>query len=188
MLLRALSPRRLAPAAAVAAAAVLVPVTALAATAAPARPTAATAAAPACASSGLVIWLTQNGVAAGSAYYTLNFTNESGHACTLTGHPGVAAVSLAGRQVGAPAAWAPPAPQRVRIANGGTAYAQLRYSDVVVSGSGPKQCDATLTAGLRVFPPGQRAGKVVPLPLPACTKTDVVYLTAGPVQKTDPAG
>jgi hypothetical protein len=187
MPIRVLSPRWLAAAAAVAGAAILVPVTALAATA-PAAQARTAAAAPACATSGLVIWLSMNGAGAGTAFYTLNFTNESGHACTLTGHPGVAAVSLAGHQVGAPAGWAPPAPQRVRIAAGGTAYAQLRYSDVITSGSGPKPCDATLTAGFRVFPPGQQKGKVVPFPLSACTKTNVVYMTTGPVQKTDPAG
>jgi hypothetical protein len=184
-----------AAAAALAGAAVLTPAAALAASAAPATPAgpaasaaraAAAAPVPACATSGLVIWLTSHGVAAGTAFYTLNFTNLSGHACTLVGHPGVAAVSLAGHQVGAPAGWEPPAARVVRLANDATGYALIRYSDVITGGGGPKPCDAVLSAGLRVFPPGQTAAKQVPLPLPACTRPHVVYMYVEPVQKTPP--
>jgi len=171
-------------AAVLAAAATLAPVAALAS---PGRPATSAAGPPACATSGLVIWLTSNGVAAGTAFYTLNFTNESGHACVLKGHPGVAAVSLAGHQVGAPAGWQPPAAHSVRLANNATAFALVSYSDVIVSNSGPKPCDAVYSAGLRVFPPGQTAAKVVPIPLQACTRKNVVYMTVQPVQKNPPA-
>lgn len=184
----AASLRWLAGAAVLACAATLAPAAALAAPGRPAARAAAPSALapPACATSGLVVWLTSDGVAAGTAFYTLNFTNESGHACTLTGHPGVAAVSLAGHQVGAPAGWEPPAAHTVRLANNGTAYALVRYSDVIVGNSGPKPCDAVYTAGLRVFPPGQTAARTVPLPLQACTRTNVVYMTVEPVQKNPP--
>lgn len=180
-----------AAAAALAGVAALTPVAALAASDSPASsaaPAAQAAAAPvpACATSGLVIWLTSKGVAAGTAFYLLNFTNLSGHACTLVGHPGVAAVSLTGHQVGAPAGWAPPAAHVVRLANDATAYALIRYSDVITGGGGPKPCDAVVSAGLRVFPPGQTAAKQVPLPLPACTRPHVVYMNVEPVQKTPP--
>ena len=68
---------------------------ALAALAATSSPAATTAATPRCASSGLVIWLeTQGNGALGSIYYNLDFTNLSGHACTLVGYPGVSAVNL----------------------------------------------------------------------------------------------
>jgi hypothetical protein len=190
-----------AAAAALACAAALTPAAALAASDAPATPAARAASAglaasaaraaaaapvPACATSGLVIWLTSNGVAAGTAFYTLNFTNLSGHACTLVGHPGVAAVSLTGHPVGAPAGWEPPAAHVVRLANDATGYALIRYSDVITGGGGPKPCDAVISAGLRVFPPGQTAAKQVPLPLPACTRPHVVYMNVEPVQKTPP--
>jgi len=131
-----ISLRWLAGAAALACAATLAPVAALAS---PARPATTASGPPACATSGLVIWLTSDGVAAGTAFYTLNFTNESGHACTLKGHPGVAAVSLAGHQVGAPAGWPPPAAQVVRLASNATAYALVSYSDVIVGNSGPSR-------------------------------------------------
>jgi hypothetical protein len=168
-------------------AAALTPAAALAASAAPAATTAMTTATPACATSGLVIWLTEDGAAAGTAFYTLNFTTLSGHACTLKGHPGVAAASLAGARVGAPAGWEPPVAHVVRLAPAATGYALVRYSDVITGGGGPKPCDAVLSAGLRVFPPGQTASKVVPLPLPACTRKNVVYMYVEPVQKNPPA-
>jgi hypothetical protein len=39
------------------------------------------------------------------AEYYLEFTNLSGHACTLAGYPGVSAVGLSGGQLGSPAGW-----------------------------------------------------------------------------------
>ena len=96
-----LSGRRLAGTAALACAAALIPVAALAA-AASAAPAAA-ASAPKCSTAGLVVWMTYDPSAAGTFYYTLNFSNLSGHACTLRGHPGVSAVSLTGRRIGIPA-------------------------------------------------------------------------------------
>jgi hypothetical protein len=178
-------PRRLAGAAALACAAVLAPVATLTASASPATP-AATAATPRCATAGLVIWMTTDGAAAGTAFYTLNFTNLSGHACTLDGHPGVVAASLRGRNLGSPATWTPPGARLVRIANHGTAYALVRYSDVIAGGGGPRPCHAVVSAGLRVDPPGQSASKVVPFPLPACTARNLAYMSVQPVQKTQP--
>jgi hypothetical protein len=193
MQLSALTPRRLAGVAVLACAAALTPAAALAAAASPSAPAAAASAAavastPACATSGLVIWMQPGGVAAGSAFFTLMFTNLSGHACTLDGHPGVAAASLAGHRIGTPAAWNPPGPRLVRLASGGTAYAVLQYSDVITGGGGPRPCHAVTAAGLQVYPPGQTTAKVVPIPLTACTTRGLVYMTVRPVQKTQPPG
>ncbi|HEV8220728.1 MAG TPA: DUF4232 domain-containing protein, partial [Streptosporangiaceae bacterium] len=104
MHLPTLSPRRLTGAIAAACAAALIPVAALAATASTAAPAAA-ASIPACATGGLVVWISNVQGAAGTFYYTLNFTNLSGHACTLRGHPGVSTVNLSGSQIGRPARW-----------------------------------------------------------------------------------
>lgn len=196
---RVLTPRRLAGAAgaaALACAATLTPLAAPGAAAAPAAAGAAGAQAaagaaakagtPRCATAGLVIWMRSSGAAAGSAFYTLMFTNLSGHACTIDGHPGVSAVSLAGHQIGTPASWSPPAPHLVRLARGATGYALLKYSDVVTGGDGPRPCHPVTAAGLRVFPPGQTAAKVVPIPITACTATGLVFMSVQPVQKTPP--
>jgi uncharacterized protein DUF4232 len=171
--------RRLAGVAAVAVAAALIPAAALAATAAGGA--AGQAVTPQCTTAGLVVWMDTNGNgAAGSIFYTLKFTNLSGHACTLFGHPGVIAVNLNGARLGHAARWDPPAPGQVRLANGGTATAVLQYSDVVTANN---HCQAA-AAGLRVRPPGQTASKVIPFPFTACTNRTLVYLAVQPVKES----
>src|SRR5215472_4306894 len=98
MNLRTNAARRLLSAGALAGAAALVPA---GAAAAPAAAHPGHAATPACATSGLDVWLnTQGNGAAGTIYYQLEFTNLSGSSCTLFGFPGVSAVSLTGTQIG----------------------------------------------------------------------------------------
>lgn len=176
------SPRRLIGTAAIACAAALIPVAALAATTATTAP--AKASTPGCATSGLVIWMDTQGVgAAGTIYYTLNFTNLSGHACTLHGSPGVSAVNLAGHQLGRPARGDYSGDTRaVRLASGATATAVLGWSDVQTHSGG--YCGQVTAAGLRVYPPNQFQSKVIPYPLGACnSRTGPVYMTVGVVQK-----
>jgi hypothetical protein len=90
-----------------------------------------------------------------------NFTNLSGHACRLNGHPG-SPRSPSAAASGQPTGWAPPAPPSVRLARGATGYALVQYSDVIVSGSGPEPCHAVTAAGLRVYPPDQTRSRIVP--------------------------
>jgi hypothetical protein len=173
--------RRLAGAAAIACAAALIPVAALAATAAPAAP--AAAAPPACQTAGLVMWLANGNAAAGTFYYDLNFTNLSGHACTLRGHPGVSSVNLADGRVGTPAGWRNPGNARlrtIRLANGATATAVLAVTDVFNYPAGV--CHQVRVAGLRVIPPNQFTAKLVPYPIEACS-TSQVFMQAGVVQR-----
>ncbi len=185
-------PRRLTGAAAIACAAALVPAAALAATSSPAAST------PRCATAGLVVWLDVppgNDYAGGAAYH-LEFTNLSGHACTLRGYPGVSAVSLSGRQLGSPAGWGTPATTTVRLASGATATADLQIAD---PGGYGNRCllpppwqqpwrHGTLptAAGLRVYPPGQTASTVIPYPMRACAYTGPVWIHAGPVTPGGP--
>jgi hypothetical protein len=155
--------------------------TAIAATASPAATTAGT---PRCATSGLVIWLeTQGNGAAGSIYYNLDFTNLSGHACTLLGYPGVSAVNLAGHTLGSAASRDNfHAPVVVTLASGASARTVLR---IVEAGNFPASiCRQVTAAGLRVYPPNQTASKVVPFPLAACSRSGPVYLSVRVVQKT----
>jgi hypothetical protein len=165
------SPRRLAAVAAAACAAALIPVASLAATGATASP-------PRCATSGLVVWANADygGGYAGGYYYTISFTNLSGHACTLRGYPGVSAVSLTGRQLGSPAGWGSAAPRVVTLANGATATVQLNIADA------GNFCTQVTAAGLRVYPPDQTASKVVPIPFGACPHAGPVWMSVGPVR------
>ena len=138
---------------------------------------AAPAASPKCPTAGLVIWLnTQGGgAAAGSSYYKHEFTNQSGHACTLTGFPGVSAVDLHGHQLGSPARKNPSSTIVVRLANGATAAAVLQ---IVVAGNFPQSaCHRAPAAALRVYPPNQTASKLGPFPFDACSRSGPVFLS-----------
>jgi hypothetical protein len=181
MHLPTLSPRRLAGAAAAACATALVPVAALATTASPAAPAVAVRT-PGCPTAGLVVWMNNEQGAAGTFYSDLNFTNLSGHACTLRGHPGVSAVSLGGARVGTPAGWGNPGNARlrtIRLASGATATAVLAVTDVYNYPA--SACHRVTAAGLRVIPPNQFTSKLVPYPIGACS-TSQVFMQAGVVK------
>ena len=142
----------------------------------------AAAPAPTCATSGLVIWLdTQGNGTAGSIYYQLEFTNQSGHTCTLRGYPGVSAVDLSGHQLGSAASRnTVRAPHLVMLADGKTGVAVLRIVDV--GAFSPSACHETPAAGLRVFPPNRRTAKYVPFPFAACSRRGTTYLSVEAVR------
>src|ERR1017187_3183520 len=140
----------------------------------PTGPTAAFAATtPPCATSNLVIWLNTVGSgAAGSSYYNLDFTNLSAHSCTLKGYPGVSGVSLANDQVGSSAARDNAvAPAVITLTSARTARglesARTRNTATVilriteVENYPISMCSQISAAGLRVYPPGHRASKVI---------------------------
>jgi Protein of unknown function (DUF4232) len=170
--------RRLAGATAIVAA-----VIAVAASSAPAG--ASSAAAPAaCKASGLVTWLnTMGDGTAGSTYYTLQFTNLSGHNCTLEGYPGVSGVNLAGHRLGSAASRNPAHAARVITISSATnlnavnssAVAVLRITDV---GNFPQAtCRPVAAAGLRIYVPGERTATVIPFPFRACSRSGPIYLS-----------
>ncbi len=131
---------------------------------------------PGCQTAGLVVWLDTNGNgAAGSVYYILEFSNLSGHTCTLRGYPGVSAIGLRGQQLGRAAVRDNLRKVRtITLKNGASAVSSLR---IVEAGNfDPPQCRQTTAAGLRVFVPGQRAAKTVPYPFAACTRSGPSFL------------
>ena len=138
---------------------------------------------PVCRTPRLVIWLdTPGNGTAGSVYYHLDFTNLSGHACTLRGYPGVSAVGFAGQRIGTPAARMTAHVRTRTLAQGDTAAVLLR---VVDAGNYPaSRCHRTTAAGLRVYPPGDTVSKVVPFPLQACGRAGPVFLRVGAVAQT----
>jgi hypothetical protein len=130
-----------------------------------------------CATSGLVVWLkTGDGNAgAGSFFVTLELTNLSGHRCSLLGYPGVSAVDLAGHALGSAASRNPrTTPRTAVLAPGGSASSVLQINDTGVFPSGA--CRPVTAAGLRVFPPGATASKIVPFAFRACSRTGRAYL------------
>jgi len=178
MNVRTTAARRLLIAGALACSAALIPAAALAA---PGAGRASYTATPACATSGLDVWLdTQGQGAAGTIYYDLKFTNLSGAACTLFGYPGVSGINLSGTQLGSAAIRVSGTPHTVTLANRATATAIL---GIVQAGIFPSaQCGPVIAAGLRVFPPNQTQSRKVPFPFPACSKSGPAYLKIMPVQ------
>jgi hypothetical protein len=130
------------------------------------------AALPNCATSGLVIWLNaEDSGAAGNFYFRLELANQSGRSCTLAGYPGLSAVNLRGRQIGSPARREVSGPLAiVTLAPEAQATALIHVIDV---GALPASCDPVAAAGFRVYPPGQRASKLVPFPFQTCSNARV---------------
>jgi hypothetical protein len=126
---------------------------------------------PACQPSGIDDWLDTNGSgAAGTTLYRLEFTNLSGHACTLQGGPFAFAVNLSGHQIGNDAVFNHVFPANiVTVGNGKTVHAVL---GIVHTGNfSPSACKPVIAAGLKVFAPIgiNEVGRIVPFPFSACS-------------------
>jgi Protein of unknown function (DUF4232) len=133
------------------------------------------------------VWVAdgQGSGAAGTIYYPLEFTNLSGHTCSMYGFPGVSAISRSGQQLGSPATWESGGsfgtPRTVIVAPGATVHTILAYHDVVVSTS--PGCDpVTTTFELRVYPPDQSGAAFAFFGLQACSHAGPAYLSVGPIK------
>lgn len=127
----------------------------------------------------------QGSGAAGTIYYPLEFTNLSGHTCSLYGFPGVSAISRSGQQLGSPAGWESGGgfgtKRTVILAPGATAHALLAYHDAAVSTE--PGCDpVNTTSELRIYPPDQRSATHAFFSLEACSHAGVIYMNVGPIQ------
>jgi hypothetical protein len=169
--------RRLIAVAAAAVAGLAISSAAYAATSSPA--THAATAVPECAGGlGLGAWVavSQGSTAAGTTYYPLEFTNTSGHTCSLFGYPGVSAISRTGHQLGSPAGWGSLSGARqVILEPGATAHTILAYHEVAVETE--PGCDPVYTTfELRVYPPDQYLATYAAFDFEACSHAGVVYM------------
>ena len=126
----------------------------------------------------------QAGVAMGSTYYPVDFTNTASSPCGLYGYPGMSFVTAAdstGRQIGAPAQQNPSVGKvAVRLAAGGAAHAWLQ---VTQAGNYPAtQCQPVTAHWLRVYAPGETEALYVNQPFSACSSASVQLLTVMPVR------
>jgi Protein of unknown function (DUF4232) len=124
------------------------------------------------------------GVAAGSSYLPLDFTNTSGASCQLAGFPAVTIASgRNGKQVGTAAAADTSAAAKIMVLSGGqTAHIWLRVTDVA---NIPKsQCKPVAAAGLRVGLPGAQQTTYIGQPITTCARTvrGTQVLTVEPFQ------
>jgi hypothetical protein len=147
--------------------AVLVPAVALASSGPSAGPAAAPAAAAAaaathrCYTADLTSWLGQPGDgAAGSTTYQLEFSNVSGHSCTLYGYPGLSAWK-ASTQRGSAAARDHSHPSRlITLRPGGTAHVIWQVTDV--ENYPIARCKPAVAISLKVYPPGDYSSVSIP--------------------------
>jgi hypothetical protein len=127
----------------------------------------------------------QGNGAAGTIYYPLEFTNLSGHTCSMRGFPGVSAISRSGQQLGSPAGWESGGgfgtPRTVDVRAGATVHAVLAYHDAAVS-TEPGCHPVNTTFELRVYPPNERAATHAFFDLEACSHSGVAYLSVGPIK------
>jgi hypothetical protein len=132
-----------------------------------------------CPSSGLQVTLGQGNGAAGSTYYPLDFSNNSGGSCTLFGYPGVSFVTgLGGSQIGSAASRNPALPSElVTIPPGGVAHATLQV--VNAENFAASACHMVTAHWLKVYPPNQTAPLYVSFTAHACSgKTKLVHILA----------
>jgi hypothetical protein len=170
--------RRIAAAAAAAVAGLAISTAAYAATSSGTASTAG-ASIPKCTAFDLGAWVAvdQGNGAAGTIYYPLEFTNLSGHTCSLFGFPGVSAIDRQGRQLGRPANWIhTTAPHAVLLAPGATAHTMLAYHDAAVTTE--PGCDPVYSAVLlRIYPPDQYSATLAAFDLEVCSHAGPVYMT-----------
>jgi hypothetical protein len=150
-----------------------------------------------CATSGLEAWLglaqsagstsvtgTGGRLEPDGTYYTLEFTNVSGRACSLYGYPEVSAYvgqGTGGTQIGSAAARDTSVrPQPVTLAPGQTAHSVLRVTSTGTFQ--PTACAQVTAPELRIMLPDQVRPAFVPIHLPACSKKGPEFLSVQAIQ------
>jgi hypothetical protein len=107
------------------------------------------------------------GVAAGTEFLPLDFTNVSAHSCQLSGFPSVMLASRSGTQLGGTGqADRSLSAQYLILGTGQTAHAWLRLADVMNLPA--SQCQPVTAAGLHVALPGESTAVFVTDPLTTC--------------------
>lgn len=118
--------------------------------------------------------------AAGSSYYALTFTNGSGVSCTVTGYPGVSAVSRSGAQLGNAAGRSTTtAAAKITLASGARATSTLQITDV--SNYTASTCGPTTAFGVKVYAPNSLTYHILTFAFRACSKTGTTYMLVSPV-------
>ena len=135
-----------------------------------------------CAPANLVVWAgpQAGGGTAGGFGYEIKFTNLGTGACTLAGFPGVSAVDLKGRRIGAAATHGAGKVKQIVLSPDQSALATLQIADAL---NFPKaKCAPTMAAGLRVALPGGSGAKVAPIAFETCAKPSAKTLSVGAVE------
>ncbi|MEU1401855.1 DUF4232 domain-containing protein [Streptomyces sp. NPDC005728] len=132
--------------------------------------TATTARAPAgprtCALNDLYLSMGRKEGAAGSLYWSVQFTNTSTTRCALRGYPGVSALDTAHRQIGPAAGRSGRSYSTVTLPPGHSASAVVRTTNGPIGGP----CLRT-GSYLRIYPPASHSATLVPARWTTCSHT-----------------
>ena len=133
---------------------------------------------PECTTAALAVKVGSSNGAAGTIYYSIDFTNVSASNCFVQGYPGVSLVSAGsgtGHQIGAAAGRdAVITPKPIVLAPGRTANAQLGVAEA--ANSPVSSCHPVTAHWLKVFPPDQTVAVYAPLTTATCASASVLTL------------
>ena len=132
---------------------------------------------PECTTSDLAASLNMGNGAAGTIYYELKFTDTSSSKCFMMGHPGVIAANISGN-LGASAVREAGTANRITLAPGSSAEAQLAYHDAKTTTPG---CDIVMATELKVIAPDQRDSLIIPFSNQVCASASVALFYIWPL-------
>lgn len=135
---------------------------------------------PACATSALKVSLGPANATAGTTFYPLKFVNKGKTSCTLTGYPGVSAVTSAGKQIGNPASRSGGKFRTVTVAPGKQQSASVGIVDT--GNFSATNCKPVTAAGLKIIPPNQSQSVTLKKKFLTCSSTTTTSLQVRPIK------
>jgi Protein of unknown function (DUF4232) len=133
-----------------------------------------------CATSALKISLGPANGTAGTIFYPLKFVNTSKTSCTLTGYPGVSAVTSSGKQIGNSASRSGGKFRTVTLAPGKQQSSSIGIVDT--SNFSASTCAPVTAAGLKIIPPNQSQSVTIKKKFSTCSSTTTTSLTVKPIK------
>jgi hypothetical protein len=133
-----------------------------------------------CATSALKISLGPANGTAGTTFYPLKFVNTSKTSCTLTGYPGVSAVTGSGKQIGNPASRVSSKFKTVTLAPGKQQSSSIGIVDT--GNFSASDCAPVTAAGLKIIPPNQSQSVTIKKKFSTCSSTSTTSLSVRPIK------
>jgi hypothetical protein len=133
-----------------------------------------------CATSALKISLGPANGTAGTTFYPLKFVNTSKSSCTLSGYPGVSAVTSGGQQIGNSASRVNSKFRTVTLAPGKQQSASVGIVDT--GNFSAASCKPVTAAGLKIIPPNQSQSVAIKKKFSTCSSTASTSLTVRPIK------
>jgi hypothetical protein len=138
------------------------------------------AATTSCATSALKVSLGPANATAGTTFYPLKFVNAGKTSCTLTGYPGVSAVTSSGKQIGNSASRVNSKFRTVTLAPGKQQSASIGIVDT--GNFSAATCAPVTAAGLKIIPPNQSQSVTLKKKFSTCSSTTTTSLTVRPIK------